>query len=215
MKKITLTVVIVWTSFNFAAGQNSPFHNYNIENSSVNLAYRKYGLKSSEMFKDPRKAFLISLGNFGIPTLVGSLLLSNGSDGTDILGGLILSYGIIVGPSMGNFYAHDQSRSVGGLAVRAGGGLLMLIGVLVWTSDTSNFFGRAVSTGKYSDSGEGGALLFLAGAAITAGGIIFNLATAGQSARDYNRQHKLGNVSIAPVYFSQQKVPGLAFNIRF
>lgn len=215
MKEITLTVVVVCISFSFAVGQKLELSSPKIRFCANNLSYQAGDLNSSNMFKDPRKAFLLSLGHFAVPTLVGSIILSNSSGSTDIVGGIILSYGILVGPSMGNFYARDESRSVGGLAVRVIGGGLMLAGVLSWANDFSNSVGNAFSTGRHTDSGESGVLLFLAGASITAGGIIFNLATAGQSARDYNRMHKLGNVSVTPVYFSQQKAPGLAFNIRF
>lgn len=202
-------------SFSFAVAQKPLLHNFNIERSSINLAYRKYNLKSPTMFKDPRKAFLISLGNFVVPTLAGSMILSNSRGVADIVGGIILSYGILVGPSMGNFYAHDESRSVRGLAARVAGGGLILIGVLVWNGESSNPGGRTVSASKYAGSGESGVFLFLAGAAITAGGIIFNLSTASQSARDYNRKNKLDNVSIGPACFSRCKTIGMALRIGF
>lgn len=85
--------------------------------------------------------------------------------------------GMLIGPSLGHWYAGQYVT--GGLLIRGAGAALVLGGLVQALDD----FGCEGSCGSE------GATLALAGAAVFIGGTLYDLATAGRAAREWNEKH--------------------------
>jgi hypothetical protein len=73
--------------------------------------------------KSPKTAFLLSLGLTVAPMSLGYLLAASDSE-NKVWGGVLLSFGEIVGPSTGHFYAHKIGRGSASALLRLGVSML-------------------------------------------------------------------------------------------
>ncbi len=108
--------------------------------------------------------------------------------------------GLWFGPGLGYLYAHHPWGFWRGALIRVGGAGAM-VGAFAITWDDPD--------------ASGGWELFLGGAAIIAGSAIYDIAMAGKSARQYNREIAYRKVDISPVYFQEEKTLGLGLSIKF
>ena len=148
------------------------------------------------------RSFLGTVGPVGI-----GLAMSAGDeeDGATLASALLMSGGVLVGPSLGHFYAERPGRALVGIGIRVLGGAGMIGGfAIAWESDWWN----------ESDSTAGEAL-FLAGAAVTAASAIVDIATAPQSARRHNEKIGRARVSLAPAAVGHARAPGLRLDVTF
>jgi hypothetical protein len=157
-----------------------------------------------------------ALTNSLLPTVVltgsGIALMAYASDGNgrDVAGwaGFWMTMtGMIFTPSLGHLYA-ERPKPFSGAAIRLGLGV-------VWASAVI-----AVALGGLSENGasdnDNDAVIALG---VASGGImasaIYDIVTAPRSADQFNKRVESFAVDLAPVYYSQQKAPGLALRLRF
>jgi hypothetical protein len=140
--------------------------------------------------KSTDKAILTSIMHTLIPAGIGTIILvgSNpsifGDEDIWMVSGLFISYGALIGPSAGNFYARDAVRGAAGIIMRTGSGFLL---------STPNSQTRVI------------------GYAIFFGSAIYNFATCGQSVKKYNERHfRSMNLSLNP----KIDIPGNNFGIK-
>ncbi len=162
--------------------------------------------------KDPGKAFWLALGSTLIPTGLGSYLAYKGdNNGTASVQGIGIGMavaGVLVGPSVGNFYAGDSRRGVNGILLRGGGALLSLIGAtMVMESIDWN------CEEDCSDNNTGGAdVLFLySGLVLISGSAIWNIVTAPTSAKEFNRR----SVTFSPFINPRSRTAGINVGYQF
>ncbi len=162
-------------------------------------------------FKNPRKAFWLSLGNTAIPIITGAIL-SSGSHSTRTIGNVLLVYGVIVGPAAGLLYSNDVSKAFGGIGFRT---VISLAGLAVVATSTANYFVVDFAENKNpqdTHSLELAAIALIIGSAILAGADIYQIIQAPESAKKYNRSLKM---SVSPAYFNREEAFGFAMNVRF
>ncbi len=163
--------------------------------------------RSAAQAKSPDKAFGYSLAGTLIP--VGLFALGaaaegkNGAD-NDLSTSLMLTgiAGIMIGPSAGHFYVEGGLVKTPGLAMRAGGasafvlGGIIYIGEVVGSSSTCILANEPACEGP--PPGNLGPALIFGGLALVTVGTIYDIATAGDSARRANRA--ASRLRLAPVF---------------
>ncbi len=165
-------------------------------------------------YKDPQEAFLLSFGNTVIPVLTGTMILSrstiNDSKTLRIGAGVMIAYGMIIGPSTGLYYAGSDRKASGGILGRLGATALGVAGA---------YWGLVVGLGNAFDySGEHQqseaipTAVFYSGAILLTGSAVLQIIKAPAEARKHNKSIHLG---FSPTWYPKEKTPGLAINIRF
>ncbi|MEP6863115.1 MAG: hypothetical protein ABJE66_20985 [Deltaproteobacteria bacterium] len=133
--------------------------------------------------KDPGTALELSLGG----TVASGALFAIGieaNNGGLVAAGLLSS---LVTPSLGEWYAGKPLTI--GMGVRAASAVVLLAGL----DESLKCLGETSCT---NDTAAAGALL-LGGLVGYAGGTIYDIATAPNAARDFNREHQ---IHLAPTY---------------
>lgn len=83
--------------------------------------------ESGKRRKSEAAGFFLSAGGTVLPFAVGFNMLHISSSGfTDDLGGTMVAFSLLVGPSLGHFYAHRVGRGFLGVFLRLGFGTLFL-----------------------------------------------------------------------------------------
>jgi len=115
-----------------------------------------------------------------------------------LFGGFV-PFGAIVGPGWGHLYAGNQARFWTGAGIRTVG------------------LGGALVAYTVSDSPDDGTALaaFVVGLGLWFGSSIYDTATAARSAREYNRKHGFGGLSMAPTYDLSKKQAGIKLSMQF
>ena len=161
---------------------------------------------------NPRTATSYSVFGTLFPAALGFGLISNssGSNGMGPLGGMSLGFGLLVGPSMGHFYADNNKKGVNGLLVRLLGTGITAIGI-------SQFEICLGTCGGSSDGNNGGAaLLMLAGTGLYVGNTIVQWVTADNSAMEYNDQVRSNyKIGLAPYLDPTTNAKGLTMRVEF
>ncbi len=152
-----------------------------VSNTSAHPEFSLNG-KSNAGRKNTSTGIGLALANIAIPTYLGGRMVH--AESNESLGMFLLGYGVLLGPSMGNFYAADYKRTITGATIRLALGLLASA---VTTSGTWD---------ENGSSQEETILLFsLLGSVATA---VWNIATVPTSVREYNRKHQQ-NFGLQPV----------------
>jgi hypothetical protein len=140
----------------------------------------------------PSTSTLLSIGGsaIGVATIwMGSKM--HGGDTPIMELGAAIS---LVGPSSGQWYAHGSAYFTPGLGIRLGGGLLMALG-----------FGAAIDHACHDGMCDtpirdhNSDTLIGLGAVVAAGGMLYDIATAGSEARKVNSRRR---VAIDPLVMS-------------
>jgi hypothetical protein len=114
--------------------------------------------------------------------------------------------GIIVGPSLGYFYGGMPGRAWTGIGLRVVG-----VGGVV-----SSFVICGWDCGPKDSSYDIAWAVFLAGAGLTVGSAIYDLADIKPAVRKRNEKLKSGpEISISPTYFADAGASGFRLTIRF
>lgn len=147
--------------------------------------------------KSVATGLLLSVGSTVLPTVVGVMSLHRESN--IALGTMLLGYGGILGPSMGNFYAGDKKRGMIGTAIRLGAWLLV----------------SGVTTGgTWDENGSTAEEKAILGALIVSfGTAVWNIATVPASVRQYNLQQR-EKFSLQPLLDPLEHAIGLNLAIR-
>lgn len=118
---------------------------------------------------------------------------------------LILAYpSLLIGPSMGYFYADEPGRAWKGIGIRAlaTGGMISAFGICGW------------------DCGEGDSeyniawAVFLASSGAFVGSAIYDIATVERTVRHHNESLQI-SWTVAPVYSPRDRTIGLRIGMRF
>jgi len=131
--------------------------------------------------KSPSTATLLALAGAVLPVAVMVVTAETGDD--DLFSGALLASTLT--PSLGHWYAGEFLTT--GMALRGVGGLLVIAGVAQALSCFEGCGGGAGAAGG----------VILAGAGSYVGGTIYDVATAGDAARRYNRSHG-AQMAVAP-----------------
>ncbi|MFH5831215.1 hypothetical protein [Halalkalibaculum sp. DA384] len=112
----------------------------------------------------------------------GAVKLFDGNT-AETLGASLAIYGLVVGPSSGNFYANDYLRGGLGALTRLGAAFLL-------QDATSEVFGRefADALGVDNSSVSFSETNIVVGSTLMVGTIAYNIITAPVSVREYNRE---------------------------
>jgi hypothetical protein len=116
--------------------------------------------------------------------------------------GAILEASMLVGPSLGYFYAGLVGRGFGGLGVRAIG-LAGLIGGVSFLSDEMN------------KKPALGVPLMLGGGVLFFGSMFYDLAKVRKAVRKHNSRLQDLSLNVAPVLSPKSKTVGLSFHLDF
>lgn len=125
------------------------------------------------------------LGTLSGPALTALAIAAGDSGNEDLAIGLgwLAAAGYLAGPSAGRWYAGETGA--GTILARGGGAALMIGGIAA-----------SICFDSCSDEGSGPAMAMLAGAGLFVGATIYDIATASDAARTYNRAHR-NNKSLA------------------
>lgn len=165
-------------------------------------------------YKNPQKAFLLSLGHTVIPVLAGTIILEqtsiNDSKLLRISGGAMIAYGMIVGPSIGLFYAGSDEKASVGILGRIGATALGTVGAY-W--DLYVGLGNAFDYSGNDQTSETIPLaVFYSGVILLTGSAVLQIIKAPAEARKHDRR---AHLSIAPTWYPREKAPGLALSVQF
>ncbi len=160
----------------------------------------------ARQLKRPLKALFYSLGCTFVPLGAGYLLALIEDQTCQTIGGAVGGFGLVVGPSMGNFYAHDGLKGGLGIGMR-------VIGVGMITAGLWDLIETVIEEGE-SGSGKYSAALITGGTVLVMGSAVWNMVSAPFSARRYNARRNVLGCGIQPV-----KGPGSSrwtgFMVRF
>lgn len=149
--------------------------------------------------KSPTRAQLYSLGGTLVPVVLGA-----GMDKErDNIRIPLWTFGALIGPSLGHFYAENTTQALTGIGLRLGGSALGVLG-----------FGAALSASLEGDGGGGGSALLLIGGltVLVSGG--YDIFTAGGAARDYNETYGL-KAHVGPAVGPKGEQVGLSLQVQF
>lgn len=161
------------------------------------------------------------LGHTLIPLGAGYFLMALGngkdynfSDDSNYLvipGVFLASYSSLIGPSMGNLYAQDLERGIGGIGVRLLGGALIYAGsAYLAEGKVDDLFyddNSSIGTG-YLSAGMGTALYL--------GSAIYNNTTTRLSVEQYNKRNSSEvSVKLAPAIDSATSKPIVSLGFAF
>lgn len=126
------------------------------------------------------------------------------------VGAAMAVYGIIMGPSSGNFYAVDYPRGSIGMAVRLVGGYLM-------KNATSEIFGHRFANSLQFDNKDVSLTdtKILIGEGLVVGSMIYNFLTAKKSVEEYNNGKKRFSFNVTPSAVGKKVAPLLTARINF
>lgn len=147
----------------------------------------------------PGKAQTLSIISTLAPMAAGGILLAAGDEGD--VSAIVIGTGAVLGPAIGYFYGGSAGRGVGGILIRSAASFVGLLGYCLLVCD--------------DDGIEGGTAMMVAGGAVMAGSIAFDLFTvkstiAGRNARKQSRT----TVSAAPTHFRDGR-SGLVLRVEF
>lgn len=177
------------------------------------LAQNQSGLQSiprNEELKSVSQARSIAFTNTLVPMATGFAsvsLLDNNTAKT--VGAITTVYGMIMGPSTGNYYAHDYGRGLAGLVVRSAGAYLM-------ADATSEIFGRPFANALNVDNKDVSLTdtKILIGELLVLGSTFYNIISAKASVNEYNEGQGY-KVSVSSTVVGHQPIPVLMTRINF
>lgn len=168
------------------------------------------GLKNEELSFQPKSASKASLYSFlatAVPVTVGTLSAFDKDLGTDEL--ILISSGLIVGPSVGYIYAGMNEHGTKGIVYRSvfGAGAVLL----------GNSMGLEIAVFG-GDADDEGWPLAIFGTAFLIGHAVIDLARVNSLVNKHNYEKYLYNetsVTLYPKYFADSGAGGLELNITF
>ncbi|MDQ3001185.1 MAG: hypothetical protein M3Y08_07985 [Fibrobacterota bacterium] len=142
-------------------------------------------------------AYALGIGGTVLPVTAAIMMSNLSNDNGALMGTLVLS-GLMIGPSLGQFYAGSIGQGFGGLGIRALGGLLTMTGLVL-------AIGEAFCTedeGHECNDGSDGTGFFILGAVTYIGGVVYSLVDTRFSVDRYYAR-KEDSYGLAPVLVPQ------------
>jgi hypothetical protein len=156
--------------------------------------------------KSRRTAVVYSLFSTSVPVVVGGVMM-NGEHSAQ-LGTGIASLGLILGPGVGHVYARNMGRFWSGATTR---------GIVLSSSIAVAAILIHDSKGESWEEGLPKAMLALGsiglGVTICTVSAIRDIATADNSADDYNKEHGFQTLTLRPTYIASQRAPGVMLTL--
>ena len=173
--------------------------------SNISVQIGGDGLKSAS------KARSIALSNTLSPIGLGLgsvALFENNTIQT--VGSALTVYGLVVGPSTGNFYAEDYKRGAFGMLVRATGAFLMV-------DATREIFGNDFADALKIDDKKVSLTdtKILIGEVLVLGSIAYNILTTGASVEEYNSSRASLGFRLDSRRINDKVAPVLTATYRF
>ncbi len=165
---------------------------------------------SDDELKSVSEARNIALTNTLMPLATGLSTVALFENNTvQTVGAVMAVYGIIMGPSTGNFYAQDYGRGAAGLAARSVGAYLMV-------NATSEIFGRTFANSLNVDNKSVSLTdtKMIIGEVLILGGAVYNLLSAKTSVEQYNSGTQQFAVRVTPSIVGDQVTPMLTARIN-
>jgi len=155
-------------------------------------------------------AFGRSLLGTLIPVGLGWAMMASAYDNSGLdentaagtVGALSFTAGLLVGPSLGYFYAGQSGRAWRGVGLRVLG-----LGAAVVAA--------AASWDCYGDECDTAGVVALLGSAVTLGSAIYDIATVRGAVRRSNDEARGVSVSVAPTYSSRRHAAGVSVQLKF
>ncbi|MBO6586304.1 MAG: hypothetical protein JJ953_09390 [Gracilimonas sp.] len=127
-------------------------------------------------------------------------------------GFIMITTGIVFGPSAGNVYAENFESVVKGISLRSGGFGLMVVGTYL------GLFEYIFS--PHSDDGDRSIGFFpksliIGGAGIILYSWVYDYFKSAENVREYNGEYEKPFFTFAPTYFPKQKAPGISVSLSF
>ena len=159
-------------------------------------------IPSSLHSKSVRKALRLSvLGTF-VPIFSG--LAADGLfhiDKDNQLKTILIGGGLVVGPSLGNFYGGRTDRAILGIGVR-----LAIIELTTTAAENEAKKAELVNLAPF---------VYVIGSTFLLTAIIYDLSTIEKAVGKHNRSLQERALTIAPAYFAQYGAPGVKLQIQF
>lgn len=165
---------------------------------------------SDDELKSVSEARNIALTNTLMPLATGLGTVALFENNTiQTVGAVMAVYGIIMGPSTGNFYAQDYGRGAAGLAARSVGAYLMV-------NATSEIFGRTFANSLNVDNKSVSLTdtKMIIGEVLILGGTVYNLLSAKTSVEQYNSGTQRFALRVTPSIVGDQVTPMLTARIN-
>jgi hypothetical protein len=160
------------------------------------VAHAAPGIKSES------RAVLFSLAGTIVPVGAGIAMAGSNAEGADDgAAAAIFCGGLIVGPSLGHFYAGRPKRALIGVGIRT----VCVLGMAIAVGNSLADFSGGNSSSN--DALAGVSLLLCAGSAI------YDIATVTHSVRIHNVATEEGVIGLAPSLVGH--APGLRVDVRF
>lgn len=176
-----------------------------------NSARAQPELGRSRYLKNVSEARNRALTNTFLPIVTGITAAKIFENNTvQTLGSALAIYGLVMGPSSGNFYAEDYLRGGLGVAARAGIGYFMLLDA------TRELMGKEVAKSMTWDN-EDVKLTdtkILIGTGVFVGTIVYNIITSKASVNEFNRS-KGYQVELTGEQVGKNVYPVLSARVRF
>ncbi|HWR82067.1 MAG TPA: hypothetical protein VN285_02060 [Candidatus Deferrimicrobium sp.] len=177
----------------------------------------QYAIAQDSLTVKPKSkgtALAYSLGATIGPTIIGGTVVLIGAtkrnhdydEGLIISGSVIAASGLIFGPGAGHAYAgkrHPFGKAVGRFLALAGAGAGVASAIL-W----------AKSWGDKADASSIAPIVVVGGAACLSL-VVYDIATVGRSADEYNTKHGCQTTAIAPYYRPDNSTVGLRASLTF
>lgn len=146
--------------------------------------------------KSESSAFLYSFLGTAVPVGAGAIVTtSSKAHGDDAAPALLILGGFLMGPSFGHFYAGKSGSALAGIGIRA-----------------ASILGMAVAVGaSWNHESTGADVLAGVSLGIGAGSAIFDIATAGKSARRHNRTAGGTRICLTPALVGS--TPGVRLDL--
>lgn len=139
---------------------------------------------------------------------IGSAILIENKT-VETTGSLLAVYGLMMGPSGGNFYAEDYLRGMLGVAARLGGGYLLLDATRELAGDdVADALGWDNESVSLTDT------KILIGSGLIVGSAIYNIISAKASVERYNAKQGY-TIGVAPGVENGHVFPMLTASYRF
>jgi len=152
--------------------------------------------------KSERKALRLSFFGTLVPVFTG--LAVDGLfhiDNDNQLKKLLIGGGIVLGPSLGNFYGGRADRGILGIGVR--------FAIIEWTTVAAENEAEEAGFVNFAP------FIYVIGSAFLLMAIIYDLSTIERAVRKHNRSLQEKALTITPTYFAQHGAPGLKIQLNF
>ena len=148
--------------------------------------------------KSKGTAYILSFLGTGIPLLMAAQLSASTHGGSEAwIGGMVLG-GVILGPSLGQFYAGSHAGGWLGAGIRTGGLFVTALGLAQFSE---RLFCSEEEESGCDDGGKAAPYLIPGGIALFIGGTIYSFVNAGRTVERFNdSQSRLGDFGWSPAF---------------